>query len=107
MTDTAPEGESTPSLPPIVPSDDGPAPAAPIKLSDTGIDRGVLLDLALKAAYTVPQFNTEWAARRLHLPQPLTDELLEQLRADHLLDVLGQAGPFGYRYAINQRGGER
>src|SRR5207253_654996 len=32
---------------------------------------------------------------------------LEQQRTDHLLDVLGQAGPFGYRYAISGRGRDR
>ena len=64
-------------------------------------------DLALKAAYTVPQFTAEWAARRLHLPHALLHEVLEQLRTDHLLEVLGQAGPFGFRYAITNRGRER
>src|SRR5262249_6958352 len=29
------------------------------------------------------------------------------LREDRLLEVLGQAGPFGYRYGITQRGRER
>jgi hypothetical protein len=91
----------------MVQTENGLAPAAPVKASDTGVDVQVLADLALKAAYTVPQFNTEWAARRLHLPQALVGELLEQLRTEHLLDILGQAGPFGYRYAITQRGRER
>src|SRR5262249_50494773 len=67
----------------------------------------VLCDLALKAAYTVPQFHTEWASRLLHLPLQLVAELLEQLRQDQLLEVLGQVGPFGYRYTISGRGRER
>jgi hypothetical protein len=104
---TVPDAQEHPHLPRLIPSGAGLAPAAPVQVSDTGMDPAVLSDLALKAAYTVPQFNTEWAARRLHLPQPLTGELLEQLRTDHLLDVLGQAGPFGYRYAISGRGRER
>jgi hypothetical protein len=86
---------------------DGLAPAAPLETRDTGVDPAVLSDLALRAAYTVPQFNTEWAARRLHLPQPVVGELLEQLRTDSLLDVLGSAGPFGFRYSISSRGRER
>jgi predicted ATPase with chaperone activity len=84
-----------------------PAPAAPKVLADTGLDSWVLADLALKAGYTVPHFSTEWAARKLHLPQHLVGELLEQLRTDHLLDVLGQAGPFGYRYSVSHRGRDR
>jgi hypothetical protein len=82
-------------------------PAAPAKVADLDVDPHIISDLALKLAYTVPSFNTEWVARRLHLPQALVGELLEQQRNDHLLDVLGQAGPFGYRYAVTSRGRER
>jgi hypothetical protein len=83
------------------------APRAPTQASETGVDPAVLADLALRIAYTVPNFTTEWAARRLCLPQALVGELLEQLRIDRFLDVLGQTGPFGYRFAIAQRGRER
>src|SRR5262249_54927112 len=83
------------------------APAAPSDLRATGLDPMLVSDLALKAAYTVPNFTAEWAARRLHLPQTLLNEVLEQLRSDHLLEVLGQAGPFGFRFAITNRGRER
>jgi hypothetical protein len=83
------------------------APQAPRDLAETGLDEAVLKDLALKLGYTVPQFTTEWAAKRLHLPQPLVGEILEQLRQERMVDVLGQAGPFGYRFAVGQRGRER
>ena len=83
------------------------APAAPADLRTTGLDPMIVSDLALKAAYTVPKFTAEWAARRLHLPQALLNEVLEQLRTDHMVEVLGQAGPFGFRYAITNRGRER
>src|SRR5262245_5195381 len=82
-------------------------PAAPKDLSATGLDPAVVSHLALKAAYTVPQFTTEWAARRLHLPQPVIGEVLEQLRSDSMLDILGSSGPFGFRYSISGRGRER
>jgi hypothetical protein len=97
-----------PSRPPNwVPVGDGLGPGAPVDVRDTGSDPSALSDLALRAAYTVPQFNTEWVARRIHLPQVLVGDILELLRADKLLDVLGQAGPFGFRYSISQRGRER
>ena len=86
---------------------DGFAPAAPADARATGLSPSTVSNLALKAAYTVPQFTTEWAARRLHLSQALLVEVLEQLRTDHLLEVLGQAGPFGYRFGITNRGRER
>jgi hypothetical protein len=37
----------------------------------------------------------------------LTGDLMEQLRAEHLLEILGASGPFGFRYAISARGRER
>ena len=82
-------------------------PAAPRELKDTDLDAGALADLALKLAYTVPHLSTEWATRRLLLPLPLVHELLDRLRSDRMLDLLGQLGPFNYRYAIGQRGRER
>jgi len=39
-------------------------------------------------------------------PEP-AGHLLEQLRVDRLVEVLGHAGPLNYRYAIGQRGRER
>ncbi len=98
--------EAPAHLPKMIPVGNMLAPAAPMKAAETGVGSMLVTELALKAAATVPQFNTEWAARKLHLPQQLLSEVLEQMRTDHLLDVLGQAGPFGYRYTITQRGRE-
>ena len=95
------------NLPSMISLGDGFAPAAAVDLRATGLSPLTLSNLVLKAAYTVPQFTTEWAARRLHLPQALVGDVLEQQRTEHLLEVLGQAGPFGYRYGITNRGRER
>jgi hypothetical protein len=94
-------------LPELKPAGDVLAPRAPQSAAEAGVPPAVLIDLALKAASTVPIFTTEWAARRLCLPQGVVGELLEALRADRLLDVLGQAGPLGYRYGISPQGRER
>jgi predicted ATPase with chaperone activity len=108
MVEDVIEPEVSPrDLPPLLETGGGPAPRAPSGTADAGVDLAVLRDLALKTAYTAPNFTTEWAARRLSLPQPVVGELLEQLRADRLLDILGQAGPLGYRYAVSQPGRER
>jgi predicted ATPase with chaperone activity len=93
-----------PHLPKMVAIDDVPAPAAPANTAETGLDTQFVHELAIKTAATVSQFTSEWAARKLHLPQQLLSDVLEQLRVERLLEVLGQAGPFGYRYAITQRG---
>jgi len=82
------------------------APAAPKDLRGTGLDPSVVSNLALKMAYPVPQFTTEWAVRRLHLPHSVVGEVLKQLRADSMLETLGESGPFGFRYAISKRGRE-
>jgi len=82
-------------------------PTAPTCLNDTGLDPDVLLNLTLKLAYSCPQFDTEWATRQLCLPLSLTSEVLEQLRVQKLIEVLGGAGPFTYRFRITQTGRER
>jgi hypothetical protein len=83
------------------------APKAPTDLRESGVASTLLRDLALKAAYSVPMFTTEWASRLLCLPQVLVAELLEQLRTEQLLEILGASGPFGFRYTISGRGRER
>lgn len=100
-------GAPDPHLPPSIQLSTGPAPRAPLALTDLDIDGPLLLDLALKVAFTTAQVATSEAARRMHLPQALVSDLLEHLRTEHLLDILGEAGPFGYRYTITQRGRER
>ena len=101
------EGDRPAHLPPLVALGGELVPRAPTDFREAGISTATLLDLALKAAYSVSQFTTESAARQLCLPQALVGELLDQMRNDLLLDVLGSAGPFGFRYAISGRGRER
>lgn len=83
------------------------APEAPTSLSQCGFDPEVLENLALKLAYAVPRFSTDWAARRLCLPLQLTAEILDKLRDERLVEVLGQAGPFSFQFAVTERGRER
>ena len=83
------------------------APMAPATLEETGISPEVLLNLALKLAYTTTKFSTQWAAQKLCLPLQLVADLLELLRRDHLIEVLGQAGPFNHHFSITGSGRER
>jgi hypothetical protein len=64
----------------------------------------VLSDLFLKLAGTAASFTTEWAANSLCLPMSIVNDLLDQLRRDKLIEVLGDAGRLGYRLAITERG---
>lgn len=82
-------------------------PEAPRSLEDTGLDPEPLLNLALKFAHTTPHFDTESAASHLRLPLSSVMALLEELKADKLIEVLGGAGPLTYRFRITQLGRER
>lgn len=91
-------------LPKMIQTDDGYAPEAPIKLSDTGIDKSILLDLVLKLAHINSHISTSGVAEHLMLPRTIAGDLLEQLRTDALLEAHGQDEVFGYRYSISSRG---
>jgi len=82
-------------------------PQTPSGLDDTGIDPDVLLNLALKYAHITPHFTTDSCARALHLPLPMIADLLEQLRVEKLIEILGHLGPFNFRFRITQPGRER
>lgn len=99
--------EGRPHLPKMISVGDVFAPAAPVNVEATGIDGAYLSDLALKFAYTTSQFSTEWAAQRLQLPQAFVGEILEQLKSELMLEVLGSLGRIGFRYRISARGRER
>lgn len=79
-------------------------PAAPRTIADTGLDPIFLGDLALKLTCTVPHLTTQWAAGQLRLPPALVETILWQLKQEQLVEILGQNGEFGYRYAATQRG---
>jgi len=76
------------------------APRVPGSLRETGIERDVLLGLLLKVCYTASQTSTELAAARLLLPIPLIAELLEELRRENLVEILGSSGPIGFRFTL-------
>jgi len=88
-------------------TENGLVPTLPGQVAGTGIPAHVLSDLALKLAYRVPHLTTDWAAHHLCLSYHVTAELLEQLRRDRFLEVLGQTGPMGFRYAVSGPGRER
>ena len=92
------------SLPEMVDAGGFQAPKAPEQIADTGVDEDVLRDLALKLAYTTPQFTTDWAVEQLCLPHQLTEEIYWSLKQDKLVEILGQVSTFSYKYAATERG---
>ena len=112
FTATAPDARVAhplphPHLPPLVQTSTGWAPQAPTTIEETGLDAWILHDLALKLTATVPHLSTERASQQLRLPLTLVEKLFWQLKQDHLVEILGQTGDFGYRYAATDRGREQ
>lgn len=76
-------------------------PKSPATLEEFGIEPQIMSEICLKYALSVPQFTSAWMAERLAMPLVIVNEMLDQLRADHLLEVLGSTGAFGFRYCIS------
>ena len=65
-----------------------PAPPVPLKIIDTGLSEVYLVDLLLKAAYLeAGTFTLPRMANMLSLPFSVIEELIEQMRADHLVAI--------------------
>jgi hypothetical protein len=99
--------EGGPVVAPSMTSHEGTySPKSPSSIEETGVERQVLSNLVLKLAYSTTKFSTQWASQQLCLPMQVVGELLNELRQHRLLEVLGQAGPFGYYYVISGTGRE-
>jgi len=82
-------------------------PPLPEELADTGISEGFLCDLALKHVAMVPEPTTVAIAERIHLPRSLTEEVLQKLYREKLIEVKVQAAVGSTRYAMLDHGWER
>src|SRR5271156_2060442 len=99
--------DAGPVFPDMIDIQEVAAPAAPLGVEATGVDRAFLCDLALKIAQRVPHFTSRWMAEQICLPIPVTEELLQELKEDKFVEILGLEGPFNNRYALTNRGHER
>src|SRR5258705_1605804 len=83
----------------------GPPP--PEELADTGIAEGFICDLALKHVAMLPEPTTAALAERLHLPRTLTEEVLQKLYREKLIEVRVQTAVGSTRYAMLDHGWDR
>lgn len=84
-------------------------PDFPVRLRDLdelGSMRQSATNLAMKLAYSVPSFSTDWMTQKLHLPLSLVGKILWDLKDDKWLEVLGQDAPLRYRFSITGQGRE-
>jgi hypothetical protein len=86
---------------------DSMGPPVPEELQETGISTGFLCDLALKHVAMLSDPTTNAVAERLHLPRTLTEELLQLLYREKLIEVKLQTTMGATRYAMLDHGWER
>jgi len=82
-------------------------PPVPEELGELGVAEGFLSDLALKHVALLPEPTTEALAERLHLTRALTEDLLQGLYREKLIEVRLQNAVGATRYAMLDRGWER
>ncbi len=103
---TAPASQKDPYLPPLFRIGDVVAPRAPQDVAAARLEEGALSDLAVKLAYTVARFTTDWVCRQLQLSLPLVQDLLTQMCRDGLIEETMQTAQGLAHYRITQRGRE-
>jgi hypothetical protein len=77
------------------------------ELAELGIGEAFLCDLALKHVAMLPEPTTGAVAERLHLPRSLTEEILEKLYREKLIEVRLQTAVGSTRYSMLDRGWDR
>lgn len=82
-------------------------PPVPEELADTGVGEGFLCDLALKHVAMVPEPTTTAIAEQLNLPRTLTEDLLQKLYREKLIEVRRQTTEGYTRYAMLDHGWDR
>jgi MoxR-like ATPase len=82
-------------------------PPLPEELADTGIAEGFLCDLALKHVAMLPEPTTTAVADGMFLPRTLTEDLLQKLYREKLIEVKKQSAVGSTRYAMLDHGWDR
>ncbi|HKB42733.1 MAG TPA: hypothetical protein VKD72_40265 [Gemmataceae bacterium] len=95
-----------PHLPPLLRVGDLVAPKAPPGIAASGLEERVLTDLAVRLAYTVVRFNTDWVCKQLHLSLPLAQDVLEALCREGLVEETMRTSATSSHYRITDRGRE-
>src|SRR6185312_1501118 len=82
-------------------------PVVPEELSETGVAEGFLGDLVLKHVAMMAEPTTNAVAERMCLPRTLTEDLLQQLYREKLIEVKMQSAIGSTRYAMLDHGWDR
>jgi hypothetical protein len=82
-------------------------PPVPEEIADLGVGEGFLCDLALKHVAMLPEPTTSAIAERLSLTRVLTEEILQKLYREKLIEVRVQTTVGATRYAMLDHGWDR
>jgi hypothetical protein len=82
-------------------------PPVPEEIADLGVGEGFLCDLALKHVAMLPEPTTTAVAERLSLTRSLTEEILQKLYREKLIEVRLQTTLGATRYAMLDHGWDR
>lgn len=78
----------------------------PRSFEDTGIDFGLILDLALKTVFRSGRLSSREVSERIALPFPIVDETMTFLRHQALVEIMGSSGlhESEYEYSLTSKG---
>src|SRR5688500_14522785 len=82
-------------------------PPVPEELADLGTGEAFLCDLALKHVAMLPEPTTATVAERMRLPRSLTEEILQKLYREKLIEVRLQTSVGATRYSMLDHGWDR
>jgi hypothetical protein len=82
-------------------------PPVPEEIADLGVGEGFLCELALKHVAMLPEPTTAAVAERLSLTRALTEEILQKLYREKLIEVRVQTTMGATRYAMLDHGWDR
>ncbi len=96
-----------PSEPPAIEGAKVFAPTFPLTLEELDVNPDFLSELALKTVSLEPDCTTVRTAERMCLGQVITDQLLERLYNDKLIEKKGTVSLRNNRYGMTERGWAR
>ncbi|MCA1567325.1 MAG: hypothetical protein LC803_17070 [Acidobacteria bacterium] len=79
-------------------------PPVPEELAETDVPVSFLCDLALKIVAALPEPTTANVTERMHLPRALTEEILQGLYREKLIEVKLQSAMGATRYGMLDKG---
>lgn len=82
-------------------------PAPPATVEEVGLSISFLHDLVLKVIFYAGPSTTEKVSNHIGLPYEVTEQLLEQLKSDHLLEIVNSLREMNFRYRLTTKGEQR